>query len=57
MARPTMDVGVVPGDVVVEQEAVAAEQVAGVGEDPSGGRGGVQLGEAGHGQVRFALVL
>src|SRR5437773_3457323 len=34
----------VPGDVVLQQQPVATEQVAGVGEDPPGADGGVELG-------------
>src|SRR3954451_2656349 len=34
------DVGVVARDVIVEQQAVAAQQVTGVGEDPLSGRCG-----------------
>ena len=61
MARPTMtvdgvgafvgvdgfDVGVVPGDVVIEQDAVAAQDVPGHGADFAGRVAGVQFGQRG----------
>src|SRR5690349_12694052 len=51
-----LDVAQVPGDVVVEQDAVAAEHVAGVGEDGPGPFGVVHLGQRDPGHRVLALV-
>src|SRR4028118_2103364 len=42
-----LDVGVVAGDVVLQQDPVATEQVAGVGHDPPCGGAAVPLGQRG----------
>ncbi|GMA90965.1 hypothetical protein GCM10025869_14940 [Homoserinibacter gongjuensis] len=46
--RDDLHVGEVPGHVVLEQEPVAAEQLAGLGAHPAGALGGVHLRERRH---------
>jgi hypothetical protein len=41
----SFDVGVVPGDVVIEQDPVAAQDIPSHRADPAGSVTGVQLGQ------------
>ena len=52
-----LDIGMVPRNMVIQQDAIATEHFAGIGNDFTGQPGVIHFGERGHGIRHLAFLL